>query len=113
MRILDSKEKSDIEICENAPTIHEFLGSQSKINYENVKNALVDLQVPIFEKRQLVRGLDYYNDICFEIKLQDPLSIEKAQSTLIGGGRYNLLGNLLNSETKINEKKKIKKMRSL
>lgn len=95
LRILDSKEKSDIEISEKSPKIHEFLGIQSQKNYNNIKEALKLLEIPIFENSRLVRGLDYYNDVCFEIKIQDPLSLEKSQSTLIGGGRYNLLGNIL------------------
>lgn len=95
LRILDSKEKSDIEISEKSPKIQEFLGPQSQKNFNNIKEALKLLEIPIYENSRLVRGLDYYNDVCFEIKIQDPISLEKSQSTLIGGGRYNLLGNIL------------------
>lgn len=37
----------------------------------------------------LVRGLDYYNDTCFEIQAQD------SSDTLIGGGRYDALAPLM------------------
>jgi len=38
---------------------------------------------------RLIRGLDYYNDICFEIKKTDD------DVSLIGGGRYDGLAGML------------------
>ena len=95
LRILDSKEKNDIEIVEKSPKINNFLGKESVHRYENIKKALTSLNIPIFENRCLVRGLDYYCHTCFEIKENDPLSEMKSQSTLIGGGRYDFLANYL------------------
>lgn len=45
--------------------------------------------VTVEEEPCLVRGLDYYNDTCFEIQAQD------SSDTLIGGGRYDALAPLM------------------
>lgn len=45
--------------------------------------------VTIEEDPCLVRGLDYYNDTCFEIQAQG------TSDTLIGGGRYDALAPLM------------------
>jgi len=40
----------------------------------------------------LVRGLDYYNGTCFEVKLG-----QGAQNTILAGGRYDHLAKTLGS----------------
>jgi len=103
LRILDSKEKNDIDLVEKSPKISNFLGKESLSRYENIKNALLNLKIPIVENKCLVRGLDYYCHTCFEIKQDDPLSVTKSQSTLIGGGRYDFLANYLSGTSEEKE----------
>jgi len=41
---------------------------------------------------KLVRGLDYYNGTCFEIKCLSPIAdtvLGKSQNTVLAGGRYD------------------------
>jgi len=85
LRILDSKNIEDKDIIKNSPKIIELL-SKSDLNiYEEIKKCLTDLEIPIFEDPNLVRGLDYYCHTVFEFKTNEIGS----QDTLIGGGRYN------------------------
>ena len=87
LRIWDSKEERDQELLRKAPLLKESLGTASLQKYEEIKNLLKDLEIPFKEKPQLVRGLDYYNDLIFEwtsFKLG-------SQSALIAGGRYDSL----------------------
>ena len=85
LRILDSKNKQDSEVIEKSPKIIEFLSKEDFQNYEEIKNCLIDLEIPIYEDPTLVRGLDYYCNTVFEFKTNEIGS----QGTLIGGGRYN------------------------
>ena len=52
--------------------------------------------------RKLVRGLDYYNGTCFEIKqLSTELESQvlgQAQNTLLAGGRYDYLASYLSGD---------------
>lgn len=90
LRILDSKDNDDNEIIKNAPSIIDFLNSEETKNYKKIKESLSKLKIKFCENKKLVRGLDYYNGLVFEV-----ISLDKeklgAQSTLIGGGRYDKL----------------------
>lgn len=88
LRILDSKEKEDIKLLENAPSILEFLSQSSKEHFENLLLLLQDLNIKYEVNDKLVRGLDYYNDTVFEIISEE---IGGAQNSLGGGGRYDSL----------------------
>ena len=52
--------------------------------------------------RKLVRGLDYYNGTCFEVKqLSTELESQvlgQAQNTLLAGGRYDYLASYLSGD---------------
>lgn len=87
LRILDSKSAKDITILEEAPIISSYLEKNDLINFDSIKNALEVLGVPYKVNTNLVRGLDYYNGLTFEI-LTESIG---AQSALCGGGRYNKL----------------------
>ena len=85
LRILDSKNIQDKEIVLQSPKLIELI-SQAELNsYEEIKDCLNDLSIPIYEDLNLVRGLDYYCHTVFEFKTNKIGS----QDTLIGGGRYN------------------------
>lgn len=85
LRILDSKVEKTIQICENAPSILEYLGSDSKHHFEQVQQMLTDLGITYELNPCLVRGLDYYTHTAFEIQSDDL----GAQATVCGGGRYD------------------------
>ncbi|MCX7612175.1 MAG: histidine--tRNA ligase [Ignavibacterium sp.] len=87
LRILDSKSHQDQEILNNAPSIFEFLDSSSLEDFDIVKKYLTDLAIPFEVDTKLVRGLDYYTKTTFEI-ISNKVG---SQSSLCGGGRYDLL----------------------
>ncbi len=90
LRILDSKEKQDIELLNDCPRLTDFLTASSKASYEKIKRSLDVLKINYVENPNLVRGLDYYTELCFEIKYTGE-DEEKTKDTLLGGGRYDLL----------------------
>ncbi|MCH9811378.1 histidine--tRNA ligase [bacterium] len=92
LRILDSKDKGDIEINKNAPSIINYLDEESKEHFERVKKGLDAVGISYKIDSKLVRGLDYYNDTVFELVRADDLS---AQNTLAAGGVYSGLISLL------------------
>lgn len=85
LRILDSKDPTDKEICANAPSILDYLSSDNLAHFEEVKKLLTALKIPYEINTQLVRGLDYYNKTVFEI-VGGELG---AQNSIVGGGRYD------------------------
>jgi histidyl-tRNA synthetase len=87
LRILDSKSEQDQEILQQAPSIIDFLDEESKEHFEEVKIYLLELNIPFEIDTKLVRGLDYYTKTTFEI-ISNKVG---AQSSLCGGGRYDLL----------------------
>ncbi len=97
LRILDSKEKCDIELLENSPKIEEFLSQSSRTSYNTIKEGLTKLNIPFTENPFLFRGLDYYNELCFEIKYAKDEK-EKPKDTLLGGGRYDTLIGILKGQ---------------
>ena len=87
LRILDSKSTKDMKILEEAPSISDYLDKNDSQNFDNIKESLEILNIPYKVNTKLVRGLDYYNGLTFEI-LTESIG---AQSALCGGGRYNKL----------------------
>jgi len=88
LRILDSNNSEDKEIINNAPTINEYINSDSKENFEALLRLLDNSQINYEIDNSLVRGLDYYNDLTFEFHTQ--------QSVVVGGGgRYDNLAKIL------------------
>ena len=87
LRIFDSKVESDQKIIKDAPRLIDHLDEESKTDFEIVKNQLTKSGIPFEIDPALVRGLDYYTKLTFEI---DSGSVG-AQTALCGGGRYDLL----------------------
>ena len=87
LRIFDSKVESDQKIIKDAPKLVDHLDEESKNDFEVVKNQLTKFGIPFTIDPSLVRGLDYYTKLTFEI---DSGSVG-AQTALCGGGRYDLL----------------------
>jgi len=87
LRILDSKSEKDIEILEGAPIISNYLTKNDSQNFEEILKLLNNLNIKVTINRKLVRGLDYYNGMIFEI-LSNNIG---SQNALCGGGRYDKL----------------------
>ncbi|WAM05453.1 ATP phosphoribosyltransferase regulatory subunit [Mycoplasmopsis cynos] len=93
LRILDDKVDSKLDFMKNAPKISDYLSEESKTYFNNVQNSLDDLGIPFIVSNDLVRGLDYYDEIVFEFVYDT--NNKSSQSTIIGGGRYsNLISDL-------------------
>ena len=83
-----------------APNIADFLGEQSRTNFERIKEGLLLLNVPFKVDKNLVRGLDYYNHFIFEfVNFSQRLGV--SQKTVLAGGRYDSLATQLGSKTPI------------
>ena len=91
LRILDSKDTGDRAILKNAPRLDEYLNDSSKRHFAAVTRALDSAGIDWTFDPLLVRGLDYYCHTAFEF-ITDALG---AQGTVLGGGRYDGLSEML------------------
>ncbi|MFO1129799.1 MAG: histidine--tRNA ligase [Rickettsiales bacterium] len=89
LRILDSKDLNDQKIAKNAPKISQAWDSQDKKDFDILQNYLNNININYIHDEKLVRGLDYYNGPIFEFISSDI----GAQSSILGGGRYDSLYN--------------------
>ena len=85
LRILDSKNKATQEAIASAPKLLDSLSAESLSKYERFKKILSNNGINFVENPNLVRGLDYYNDVVYEWKT-DRLG---SQGTICAGGRYD------------------------
>ena len=85
LRILDTKNKDEQKLIEKAPKLKHSLNSKSSEIFEKFKQECEYLKIPITINDNLVRGLDYYNHICYEF-VSDKLG---SQDTFLAGGRYD------------------------
>lgn len=93
LRILDSKDPRDREQLEGVPSLMSILDETDVAHFASVKQFLDDMGVPYVVDAKLVRGLDYYTRTLFE--LVTTTGDLGAQSTLVGGGRYdNMISEL-------------------
>lgn len=91
LRILDTKNAQTQTILENAPKLHDFLGSDTQAHFNQLKGYLDAAGVAYVINQKLVRGLDYYNKTVFEWTT----TYLGAQGTVCAGGRYDgLVGQL-------------------
>ncbi|MGB1863889.1 MAG: histidine--tRNA ligase [Candidatus Puniceispirillum sp.] len=91
LRILDSKDKGDRDIIVDAPRLQDHLNDLSKTHFETLTTALDAAKIAWHFDPLLVRGLDYYCHTAFEF-ITDALG---AQGTVLGGGRYDGLSEML------------------
>lgn len=84
LRILDCKVDCDSDILKNAPIITDYLSKESNERFDKILNYLKYLDVDYEIDYNLVRGLDYYDFMVYELKLENSLALG-------GGGRYNHL----------------------
>jgi len=94
LRILDTKSEKEQALLKDAPLLSDFIDSESRDHHEQVKAYLSDVGIDFVEDPFLVRGLDYYSRTAFEF--ESPLL--GAQSSIAGGGRYDLLSKEVGSK---------------
>jgi len=85
LRMLDCKVPHCGELTVNVPNIVEHLCEECSDHLNKVLHYLDDLGIGYTLDPRLVRGLDYYTKTAFEI-MSSELG---AQSTVLGGGRYD------------------------
>ncbi|MBE6912008.1 MAG: histidine--tRNA ligase [Ruminococcaceae bacterium] len=85
MRILDCKSDICKGIAKDAPKITDFLCDSCKEHFDKLRSYLDAIGITYTLDPMLVRGLDYYTNTVFEF-VSGSLG---AQSTVLGGGRYN------------------------
>jgi histidyl-tRNA synthetase len=86
LRVLDSKRPATQAAVAEAPRMLDSLDDASAAHFERVQAGLTALGIPFTIDTRLVRGLDYYTHTLFEFQSE---ALETAQSTVIGGGRYD------------------------
>ena len=91
LRILDSKNTSTQEVLKKAPKIADFYDQESIDKFESLQSKLNEMNIPFSINQNLVRGLDYYNDVVYEWKSEALGS----QNTFCAGGRYDSLSKSL------------------
>ena len=91
LRILDSKNAGDRDILVDAPRLDTHLNAESASHFKAVTVALDAAGITWEFDPLLVRGLDYYCHTAFEF-ITDALG---AQGTVLGGGRYDGLSEML------------------
>lgn len=87
LRILDSKNETDMELTRGAPLIKDHLCETCSVHFSNLQGILSEIGIPFAIDGRIVRGLDYYTKTAYEIVSSDLGS----QDALAGGGRYDLL----------------------
>ena len=85
LRILDTKNKDEIDIIKSSPKIEDFYTKEDRSHFKQVQDYLNAIEIPFSLDPLLVRGLDYYTQTTFEIISNDI----GAQDALLGGGRYD------------------------
>ena len=91
LRLFDDKREEIKQAMSKAPLLLDYLNSQSKAHFEEVKKLLTGLGIDYTINPRMVRGLDYYTGTTFEFDH----TLLGAQSGIGGGGRYDGLMNSL------------------
>ncbi len=87
LRVLDCKNDGCQPVIRNAPKITERLCETCREHFDALRQHLHELGIRYSLDPLLVRGLDYYTRTVFEFVPPE----EGAQSTVGGGGRYDVL----------------------
>jgi len=86
LRVLDSKRDTTRALLADAPRMAEHLDEASVAHGARVQAGLRSLGIAFEVDETLVRGLDYYTHTLFEFQSS---ALGNAQSTILGGGRYD------------------------
>ena len=85
LRVLDCKVPQDQAVIDTLPKIADHLCADCRDHFAEVCRQLALLGIRYKLSHRLVRGLDYYVRTTFEVT-SDQLG---AQSSVLGGGRYD------------------------
>jgi len=86
LRVLDTKDPVTRAVLADAPRMADHLPADSVAHGERVQRGLRALGIAFEIDDALVRGLDYYTHTLFEFQSS---ALGNAQSTILGGGRYD------------------------
>ncbi len=92
LRTLDDKHEYCAAVLNGAPRTEDYLCDACRDHWERFRQGLDTLGIAVEIDPRLVRGLDYYTRSVWEFL---PPSIESAQSTIGGGGRYDALSEAM------------------
>lgn len=96
LRVLDCKMDQCAPVKKNAPKIVDYLCKECSNHFEKTKKGLKELGIDYNVNPMLVRGLDYYTGMVFEVKYP----FENSTLDILGGGRYdNVVKELGGKET--------------
>ncbi len=93
LRILDCKIDNSKDFFKDAPKAINYLDPNEKAYLNNIKSILDSINIENKIDYKIVRGLDYYSNLVFEIVSK------KTNMVLAGGGRYDNLINDLGGPT--------------
>ena len=91
LRLLDCKVETCRALSDAAPKSADRLCEECLAHWGTLQGYLNTMGIPFRVDHRLVRGLDYYTRTVFEVQPLDG----GAQSTIIGGGRYDELIQML------------------
>jgi histidyl-tRNA synthetase len=91
LRVLDCKVESCQPYLKELPAISDNLCDECQDHFDRFRGMLDERGIPYTIAPRLVRGLDYYSRTAFEITG----SQLGAQNTIVGGGRYDGLSELI------------------
>ena len=89
LRILDCKVDHDHVAIQSAPMPLDYMSEEETAYFNRVKAHLDACEIPYTVNKKMVRGLDYYTGLVFELKVDE--AILGHQNTVAGGGRYDEL----------------------
>jgi len=87
MRVLDCKSEKCARVLKDAPSIIEYVCQECLQNYKDLKEILSATKIDFAEKKDIVRGLDYYTGTVFEVTHASLGS----KDAVAAGGRYDNL----------------------
>ncbi len=87
LRLLDCKVETCRALGDDAPRSADHLCEECLDHWTKLQGYLKNMGIPFQIDHRLVRGLDYYSRTVFEVQPKDG----GAQSTIVGGGRYDRL----------------------
>ena len=87
MRILDCKVKEDHERVKDAPKMKDYLSPEAEERFYKTLSIINDMGIEYEIDDNLVRGLDYYGHIVFEVHALSDTG--KDYGALAGGGHYD------------------------
>ncbi|WP_343188024.1 histidine--tRNA ligase [Buchnera aphidicola (Ceratoglyphina bambusae)] len=90
-RLLESNNLYIKKILKKAPSLYDYLNKKSLLKFKELCKILNKFKIKFHINKNLIRGLNYYNDTVFEWKNNKINS----QSTICAGGRYDNLISML------------------